>query len=440
MNRRFVAVLLLAILSIALVWRGVVPAISKVDTDFPNYLTAARIVVDGGPVERLYEDSWFQSQMRRYQIGKPEEGKFAPFPPPTALLLVPLAHLTPLAALRVVTALSALCLLGSVFLLAKVLSWSYLETAVFLLLSGYANFNALRFGQPYMLVSLSCVLGYYARLRGAPFWAGVCLGLFVPIKYFPLVFLIYFAARREWKLVLGGAVATSAVLVLSIAVLGWGVHADFLHSILGTHLTARLSMQSPFSASFQSFDALFRRLFVPDASLNPQPWLALPRLDIVALIVTKSVLFTTAIATLWRSARGGVIDSVAFSIGMLGILTLLLAPATATYHFVLLWLPIGLLINQFYREGKPVMASMMLGMYALIGFLPYGHTFQFEGRGGLTVLSFPRLFVLLAMFWLCLCFVWRRRADQIPVSWGRAGRNSFCSSDSSQGLSYRRAP
>ena len=416
MTRRFLGVLLLAILSIALVWRGLVPAISKVDTDFPNYLTAARIVVDGGPLERLYDDSWFQSQMRRYQIGKPEEGKFAPFPPPTALLLVPLAHLAPLAALRLVTALSALCLVCAIFLLARVLSWSYLEAAVFVLLSGYANFNALRFGQPYMLVSLSCLLGYYARLRGAPFWAGVCLGLFVPIKYFPIVFLIYFAARREWKLVLGGAVAATAVVAFSITVLGWRVHEVFLHSILGTHLTARLSMQSPFTASFQSFDALYRRLFVPDAALNPQPWLASPRIDIIALIATKSVLFVTAIGTLIRNARGGVIDSVGFSVGILGILTLLLAPATATYHFVLLWLPVGLLVNQFYREGKPVLASLMLGMYALIGFLPYGHTYRFEGRGGLTVLSFPRLFILLAMFSLCVCFVWRRGQPSVKLA------------------------
>jgi hypothetical protein len=416
MRRRLVAVLLLAILSIALAWRGVVPAISKLDTDFPNYLTAARIVVDGGPAERLYDDSWFQSQMRRYQIGTPEQGKFTPFPPPTALLLVPLARLTPLAALRLVTALSALCLVCSILLLGRVLSWRYLEAAVFVLLSGYAIFNALRFGQPYMLVSLSCVLGYYARQRGAPFWAGVCLGLFVPVKYFPIVFLIYFAARREWKLVLGGVASASAVVAVSIGVLGWPVHAQFLHSILGTHLTGRLSMQSPFSASFQSFDALYRRLFVPDAALNPQPWLSAPRLDIFALVLTKSVLLATAIVTLRRCARNGAIDSVAFSVGMLGILTLLLAPATATYHFVLLWLPVGLLISQFYRAGEPVLASLMLGMYALIGFMPYGHTLRFEGRGGLTVLAFPRLFVLLAMFWLCICFVWRRRADQISVS------------------------
>jgi hypothetical protein len=34
----------------------------------------------------------------------------------------------------------------------------------------------------------------------------------------------------------------------------------------------------------------------------------------------------------------------------------------------------------------------------VIGFIPYGHTFPFEGRGALTVLAFPRLFLMLALF------------------------------------------
>jgi hypothetical protein len=210
--KRFAGILLFLALAVFVVVRGVLPAVSRVDTDFPNYFTAARIVADGGSAERLYDDSWFQEQMRRYQIGKPENGKFAPFPPPTALLLVPLARLEPLGALRVMTGVSVLCLLCSIVLLARSLSWGFIESTVFVLLSGYAVISSLRLGQPYILVSLSCILGYYARLRGAPRLAGLCFGVFAPIKYFPVVILIYFAFRREWKLVLGGAVAASAVV------------------------------------------------------------------------------------------------------------------------------------------------------------------------------------------------------------------------------------
>jgi hypothetical protein len=407
-RKRLAGVILLVALAVTCIVRGVVPAVTRLDSDFPNYLTAAKIVADGGSAERLYDDSWFEEQMRRYRIGKPEAGKFSPFPPPTALLLVPLARLEPLTALRVMTGVSLLCLLFSIILLARILAWSYVESAVFVLLSGYAVFNALRLGQPYIVVALSCILGYYARLRGAPLLAGLCFGLFTPIKYFPVVMLIYFAFRREWRVVLGGTVGVVAVVALSIGVLGWKVHETFLSSALGNHLIGNLSLQDPFTASFQSFDALFRRLFVLDAASNPRPWLALPGLQMIGVAITKVVILATAIATLIRIANSSLNDKVAPSIGILGILTLLLAPATATYHFVLLWLPVGLLIDHFWRAHAPVHASLLLVLYILIGFFPYGHAYRFEGRGGLTVFAFPRLFLLLAMFVVCVSFVWSR--------------------------------
>lgn len=422
--KRLAGVVLLVVLGSAIAVLGVGPAVSRVDTDFPNYLTSAKIVADGGAADRLYDDTWFQEQMRHYRIGKPEEGKFSPFPPPTALLLVPLVRLEPLSALRVVTAVSVLCLLCSALLLARILSWSYLESTVFILLSGLAVTSSLRLGQPYILVSLSCIAGYYARLRGAPWLAGLCFGLFTPIKYFPVVFLVYFACRREWRLVLGGAAATLAVVALSVGVLGWRVHEIFLSSVLGHHLTANLSLQDPFAAQFQSFDTLFRRLFVPDAIANPHPWLAVPRLQLIGVPLTKALILTTAIASLMRLARlarSGATESVAPSLGMLGILTLLLAPATATYHFVLLWLPVGLLVNHFHRERAPAYAGLMLGLYTLIGFCPYGHAYRFEGRGALTVLAYPRLFLLLAMFVLCVAFVWSRVPERVGATEARSG-------------------
>src|SRR3954462_8047356 len=96
------AALLIALATLVLV-RGVVPALSTLDSDFPNYFTAARIVAAGGSPARLYHDSWFQQQIRKEMPGARAQGKFGPFPPPTALLLLPLARLSPLNALRVTT-------------------------------------------------------------------------------------------------------------------------------------------------------------------------------------------------------------------------------------------------------------------------------------------------------------------------------------------------
>jgi hypothetical protein len=344
--------------------------------------------------------------MRHYGIGDPEMGKFAPFPPPTALLLTPLAGLQPLAALRVMTAVSLLCLALCILLLSRTLQWSLLEATAFVLLSGYAVFNALRFGQPYILVAASCMLGYFAYCRGRPLLAGMFFGLFVPVKYFPAAILLYFLFRRQWRVVSGGAAISLAIVLASVAVLGWQVHAIYLGSVLGNHLTAHLGMQDPFAASFQSFDTLFRRLFVFDAAGNPHPWVAAPWLPDIAVPAIKVAILATAIATLVRLARAADTDSVPASIGLIGVLVLLLAPATATYHFALLWLPMALLFDWLLRNNAAWAAWAVLCMYALIGFCPYGHTGSFEGRGGLSVLAYPRLFLMLAIFTASVRAIW----------------------------------
>jgi len=400
-------VLLIALAGLVLV-RGIVPALSRIDTDFPNYYTAARIVIEGGSTQRLYDDAWFQEQMNRELPGIEGRGKFTPFPPPTALLMVPLAPLSPLNALRVMTLISLVCLFLSIGLLGRIVPFTLVDSAVLALLSGYALINNLRFGQPYIGVSAGCILGYYAWLKNRPWLAGICFGVFVPIKYFPAFILVYFAFRRQWQVALGGAAAAAAVMLVSIAVLGWQIHAVFLTSVLGHHLTANLGMQDPFTASFQSIDTLFRRLFVFDTTANPHPWLALPGLEAPGAAMTKAALLVLAIATLVRLTRTDPTNSTATSLGVLGILVLLIAPATASYHFVLLWLPVALLIGHFLRERAPAHAWLTLACYSLIGFFPYGHSARFEGRGGLTVLAYPRLLLLLAMFGICVHFAWSR--------------------------------
>jgi hypothetical protein len=388
--------------------KGIVPALSEIDADFPGYFTAAKIVIEGQNPERLYDDSWFREQMRRYGLESAKNpGKFAPFPPPTALLLVPLAHCEPLTALRVVTAVSVLCLIGSVFMLAKMLSWQLVDSALFILSSGVGILSCLRFGQPYILVSTLCILGYYLYLEGGPWLAGICLGIFVPIKYYPVIVLAYLACRKEWKVLLGGVVAIVGVALVSVGVLGWKVHQIFLLSVFGNHLTGHLSLQAqgtPFTAVYQSFDTLFNRLFIFDPAHNPRPLLATPLLAPLSIVVTKGALLLVAVATLVRLGRGGTASATAPSIGILGILVLLIAPATASYTCVLLWLPVALLLSHFLSRGARVPACFLLSVYVFIGFIPYNYA-QFEGRGGLTLLAYPRLFLLLAMFIGCIYFI-----------------------------------
>jgi hypothetical protein len=114
------------------------------------------------------------------------------------------------------------------------------------------------------------------------------------------------------------------------------------------------------------------------------------------------------VATLVRLDRRRLPDAAAVSLGIIGVISMLLAPATASYHFVLLWLPVGLLAGYLIRERAGALAACVIVMYTLIGFFPYKFTMSLDGRGALSVLAYPRLFLLLAILVVCLRFIWHR--------------------------------
>ncbi len=393
-----------------LLLRGVMPAFTGITSDFPEYFTSAKSVRDGQDAVKLYDGAWFREQTRRYGVGPPENpGEFTPYPPSTALLLMPLTSFKPLTALRIVTAASVLCLICSMLLLSRIFAWRLIDSALFILSSGWALHSGLRFGHPYILISTFCLLGYYLYLKRMPWLAGLCLGVFVPIKYYPVIVLAGFALHKQWRVLLGGGIAIAAVALVSIGVLGWKVHQFFLLDVLFNHLRGHITQAPSFTAVFQSFDTLFSRLFIPDPVRNPHPWLAAPLARTVAVVSTKGLLVLAAAAALIKLARGATERAIAPTIGILGVLVLLIAPGTGTYAFALLWLPVALLIDYFLSERARVPAYLILCTYVLIGFIPYGHTYPFEGRGGLTVLAYPRLFLLLAMFVVCIYAVANHR-------------------------------
>jgi hypothetical protein len=409
---RTAKVLLLVGLVAYLLLRGVMPAFTAITDDFPEYFTSATIVRNGQDAAKLYDGAWFKQQTRHYGVGSGENpGEFRPYPPSTALLLVPLTSFKPLTALRIVTVVSLACLICSILLLSRIFAWDLLDSALFVLASGWGLLTGLRFGHPYILISTFCLLGYYLYLKRMPWLAGLCLGVFVPIKYYPLCVLAAFTWHRQWRVVMGGGIAIAAVALVSIGVLGWQVHQIFVVDVLWNHLAGHVEPGPRFIAVFQSFDTLFDRLLIFDPMRNPHPVLDAPLVRTVAVLSTKCLLVLAAVVALIKFARGATASAIAPAIGILGILALLIAPGSGTYAFVLLWLPVALLIDYFLSERARVPAYLILCTYMLIGFIPYGHTYPFDGLGGLTVLAFPRLFLMLAMFVVCIGAVFLPRSS-----------------------------
>jgi hypothetical protein len=394
-----VAVAFLIPLIVVLIDRGILPAFTQLDTDFPNYYTAGKIVAHGGDVGRMYDDDWFGLQLRTN--GFTEPGKFSPFPPPTALLSVPLSFLDPLTALRVMTVLNCCLLLLCIVLLSRVLPLSVIESAVFCLLSGIGLINCFRFGQLYIVLSFTILLGYYLYMRNKPILAGICFGILVPIKYYPIVFILAFVLMEQWRVVLASLVTILFVCAASVVVLGTAIHLQYLSSVVGNHLLSHFTNQNVFSPAFQSWDSLLRRLFVYDMTLNPHPLMDSHAVFLLLKSFVVALFVSLTLYSLRRLWQRGQPENTRLAFSLLGVLALLVAPGTATYHYLLLWLPIGILLNTTWNRDERGIFWLTLALYALIGFIPYAFFRQFDGRGLLTLIAYPRLALLTGLFILC---------------------------------------
>jgi hypothetical protein len=387
----------LAVLCVFLCIRGIIPALESVNTDFPNYYTSARLFVEGNDVSRLYDDNWFQVQIGKF--GMNQMGKFTPFPPITALVMTPLTFLSPLNALRVWTLLNIVLLLFAIVLVARISGRSWIWSAILFLSSGHALANNFKFGQFYLLLALMIILGYRYWVQGEHVKGGVLLGAGAAFKYFPIIFFVEFITLRQWKIATTGVVTIVILTVASILLLGLGIHEQFVLRVLGQHLGGNI--QDPFSPTFQSWNSLLRRLFVYDLARNPNPAYNIPAGFYIGLFSIYISVVTLMVVAFKKSSSFFSEFARDIQFGVLGVTGLFLLPASATYHFLLLALPVALLLRgtKWSTPQKSIAA-----LYVSIGFIPYRWFEHFASMGVLTVFSYPRLILMSGLFAASIAF------------------------------------
>lgn len=386
----------LAILLAAfLLARGILPSLSAIATDFPNYYTASRIVLSGGETARLYDDAWFQEQMRA--SGFVEPGKFSPFPPSTALIVTPLAFFTPQYALRIMTLINFIFLVGVIVLLVRLFELEFLQATVIVLLAGTGLANCFRFGQLYIPLAFFMLLSLFMLERRRSVLAGLSAGILLPVKYFSVLNVVDFARHRNWPAVASAILGAAVIVLAGVLVLGAQIHYEFIASVLPNHLRSNLTLQDPFSTSFQSFDSLLRRLFLFDNAANPRPIIHSPALFFWS---KSAVLIGVACLTVFGVVSAHRSSAQSLPIALMSLAGLLIAPATGSYHFVLLWLPVAVMVMIFHRRRQMHWLLATLVLFGGIGFLPISWGRVFESSGILRPLAYPRLALLTILFGL----------------------------------------
>lgn len=360
--------------------------------DLANYHVAARLFLDGVPLDDLYDYRWFTDQAARLGYGDRLVG-FPVLTPPSALLLAPVAWLEPEPLARLWQVVQGLLLGLTAVVLAATARRPPWWGALPLLALLPAVDSHLRQGQAHLLAVAGVALaglvwGVRAGERPDPARqavAGVALGLAVGLKVHAWPLLLLAALARQGWLCLAALATLAAGAGLSVALLGPEVHAAWLSEIAPASATGMFV--DPWHLGNQSLGHALRRAVLAHPALNPSPalpdaaWLlSVPR-SLLLLMVGLSVLPALRWERLSSRERAGAMAAASTA-------ALIAGPLLARYHLLLLAPGLAWVLSTLpWRRGLP-----LLGVAALALHWPVP---TFEDPGGAFLLAVPR-------FWLCL--------------------------------------
>jgi hypothetical protein len=379
----------------------------KLNTDFPNYYTTARLAHEGYDTTRVYEWVWLQRQKDHRAIDIPAIG-LIPITPFSTLAMWPITGLPALAAKHVWMLVNLALLIPLCWMMRSMTGLTYQRLALVLALSFPLHRNLL-YGQFYVFLLVLIVAACWAYLRELYVLAGILVAVAAACKVFPVLFFVFFLQRRAWRALVSGAVTGLAAAAASVAVFGWNLHRTYLHEILPWTLHGE--GMPPYVTSSASISSVLHYLLLPEPQWNPHPWHNSP-LCFALLQPTLQVLaLAPAILLIRREDRTR--DRILLEWSALLTASLAISTMPASYHFVLMMLPICVLAARLLERKQYGWLTVLLIVYLGIGFpMPGPHRMM----GPAILLYVPRLPLMLALLLGIYVLLWRNRLPK-DSSW-----------------------
>ncbi len=200
------------------------------NTDFPNYYLTARLAQERFDTTRVYEWLWTQRQKDHRNIDQRIVG-LVPITPFSTLAVRPLAALVPLTAKRWWLVINLGLLVWIAVLLRSVTQTTW-RRIILVIAFNFPLHRNLLYGQYYVLLLLVMTLACWFHLRSRRFTAGALIGLGFGLKIFPILYLLYFLRKRDYKALAGGVAGCVTVVIASIAAFGWELNRTYVMQIL----------------------------------------------------------------------------------------------------------------------------------------------------------------------------------------------------------------
>ncbi|MBV8675035.1 MAG: DUF2029 domain-containing protein, partial [Acidobacteriaceae bacterium] len=323
--------LLVTLLAALAGWRGLLPGWRAINTDFPNYYVAARLVRSHYCLDRLYDWIWFQRIAARFGVSHQLVG-FLGLTPFSALPLVPLSWLPVLAAKRVWLVFNVALLAGVVHLLSRQCGSNDRRTWLIALCAVIPLRTSFEFGQMHILVLALLAAAYLCHMRGRQIGSGCCIAVAAALKVYPIFFCIYFVVKRRWKALTAAVLFLGLCLVLSYLTAGSAATNAYLFQQLPRSLQGESG--NPFLPTLTSSSALFHRLFLYEPELNPRPLISSPALYALLYPLWQAILAGVLLSRMRNRFVADTREALEWSAFV--FLLMFLSSAPASYQFVVL--------------------------------------------------------------------------------------------------------
>jgi Glycosyltransferase family 87/WD40-like Beta Propeller Repeat len=325
---------------------------SEMKTDFPNHYVAAVLTLRHEPLRLFYEWEWFERQI--HYAGIDQLGTYIPYTPLTMTPLLPLAKLPPQRAKQVWIVLEVLFLAASVALLKNLSGLGALEVFVLALLAYASLATNLLLGHYYVFLLFLLAGAVWCLLRGREFSGGALLGLIFALKLYAAPFLLFFAVRRQWRALSGMVGAIAASTIAAVAMFGGSAVWFFATNVMVR--AGNGDVTNPYDPLLGSMTVLLKRLFLPEAELNPHPLFNAPGLGFFLQAFYALGLLALVLVALPRTK-----DSDGRAIAWFIVALFALSPIQAYSHFILLLVPVALLLRgASFRWGAGLIVLYVL--------------------------------------------------------------------------------
>jgi hypothetical protein len=320
---------------------------TRVESDFPNYYTAAVLARDRMPLERFYDWPWFQRQMNYAGIER-QLGGYIPQTPVTMIPMLPMAGLAPQNAKRVWLLLNLIFLAMASWWISRLTRFP-VGVVLLMALAGFASLASnFLLGQYYVFLLFLLTAAVWCLDRERSFAGGFWLGVICMLKVYTAPFFLYFAWKRQWRALAGMAAACVGLGAASVAWFGWSANVYYLTYVLSR--ACENAILDPFHPATGTFTNLLRRTFVAEPELNPHPLFEAP----VAFYFLRPLLTMMVLALPLLCMRRAGRREVAWFL----VAIMLASPNTASYVFVMLLLPVMLLMENADWKWTSLVAAI----------------------------------------------------------------------------------